>query len=188
MICQDKSDYIYVGHTVNFKRRKSQHKSNVTNVKGNLYNNNLYSTIRANGGFINWQMRPLEEFKCDGVLQARIREQYWIDYKQSNLNSARAFLSKEDNADKIKQYYKEYYENNRDRILEHIKEYQKEHYQLNRNQILEQQKEYREHNADKLKEKNVCNCGGCYTTDNKSKHFKTQKHQHFLNSIINTTA
>jgi len=49
-------------------------------------------------------------------------------------------------------------------------EYSALHYQNNRAKITEWQKE-----------KHACPCGGCYTNCSKSQHFKTKKHQDYLN-------
>ena len=54
-----------------------------------------------------------------------------------------------------KEYYKEYYENNRERIKEYYennKEYYKEYYENNRERIKEYNKEYRENNKERIKE------------------------------------
>jgi len=32
-----------------------------------------------NGGWNNWEMIPIEEYLCDTPLQARMREQFWIN-------------------------------------------------------------------------------------------------------------
>lgn len=101
------------------------------------------------------------------------------------------------------EYYKTYYEDNRDNILEKSKEYRKE----NRDKIAEQKKEYRENNKDKVKEKSKaeylrnietykkyyednrekikeqqnekvsCECGCILSRNHLSRHRKTDKHK-----------
>ena len=39
----------------------------------------LYNTMRENGGWDNFEMIPIEEYLCDTPLQARMREQFWIN-------------------------------------------------------------------------------------------------------------
>lgn len=95
-------------------------------------------------------------------------------YREENKDKIREQKQKyrEENKDKIKDKKKEYYEKNKDKI----KEYRKK----NDDKIKEQQKEYRIKNADNLKKKHKCDCGGRYTTENKSRHFKSKKHiEHF---------
>ena len=41
-------------------------------------------------------------------------------------------------------------------------------------------KKWYQNNKDKLKEKFNCDCGGCYTLENKTKHQKTKKHLLYL--------
>ena len=70
---------------------------------------------------------------------------------------------------KKKEYQKEYYEANRDVLLENQKEYMKEYREINRKVLLE-----------KKREKFNCPCGGKYTKQNKATHEKTQTHLDWL--------
>ncbi len=72
---------------------------------------------------------------------------------------------------------KEHYQKNK----ESIKEYQKEYSQKNKESVKKYQKEYRLKNN--LKEKFRCECGGKYTHQSKSNHFKTKKHQTHIQQI-----
>lgn len=74
--------YAYIGHTINFGNRKYQHKMACkSNDKA------LYKIIRENDGFDCWEMKPLEEYDCDCVTQARLRERYWYDrFKEDGYN------------------------------------------------------------------------------------------------------
>lgn len=81
--------YVYVGSTCNLATRKYNHKSRCCNETSRGYNLKLYETIRANGGWENWEMKPVEELKVT-KRQAEIREQYWIDHFKSVLNGIRA--------------------------------------------------------------------------------------------------
>ncbi|CAJ0990534.1 GIY-YIG [Cafeteriavirus-dependent mavirus] len=63
-----------------------------------------------------------------------------------------------------------------------VKEYCKQYYQDNREQLLEKIKEYNQTNKEKLRKKNICElCGGSFTHENKSHHLKSKKHQSALN-------
>ena len=127
-------DYCYVGSTQNFIKRKSQHKC-VCNVIKEKNNTKLYNTMRENGGWDNFQMTPIEEYKCDTPQQAHIREQYWIENIEKNkLNSIKAFVTKEQ---KLEQQ-KEYYSANKDKIAD----YQKEYKAVNKEKVADYQKEY----------------------------------------------
>ncbi len=44
----------------------------------------------------------------------------------------------------------------------------------------EYQAQYRQDNAERLKARHTCECGGCYTHQKKSQHLRTQKHQEHI--------
>ena len=153
-------DYCYVGSTQNFIKRKWNHKSRC-NTMHKKSDNKLYHTMRENGGWDNFEMTPIEEYKCDTPQQAHIREQYWIEnIEEGKLNSINAFISAEDRLAQAVEYIKEYRFKNRDKIAEQYKEYyfknrdqmakkNEEYYFKNRDQIQEQKKEYYFKNRDK---------------------------------------
>jgi hypothetical protein len=74
----------YVGHTTNFINRKYQHKRECKMKQSNQF---VYLFLYDK----NWTMTPIEEFSCDNLTQARIREQYWIDKLKPYLNHYGAF-------------------------------------------------------------------------------------------------
>ena len=43
----DNDELIYVGHTTDFTKRKSSHKTNTNSVSGKAYNRQVYKMIRA---------------------------------------------------------------------------------------------------------------------------------------------
>jgi len=59
---------------------------------------------------------------------------------------------------------------------------------LERNDILESKYKYRQLHKEAIREhdteKIVCDCGSIINKSNKSRHFKTEKHQNYLNSLI----
>ena len=52
---------LYVGHTTNFIQRKYQHKTSCNN---NNVKFKIYETIRANGGWNNWDMVEIANYNC----------------------------------------------------------------------------------------------------------------------------
>ena len=56
------------------------------------------------------------------------------------------------------------------------KEYDKIYRELNKDKILEKKKEYKNINKEIIRAQYQCVCGGRYTHDQKSRHFKTKKH------------
>ena len=157
----------YVGSTTNFKQRKARHK-NVCNKETNkAYNLRVYKFIRDNGGWQNWSMVEIEKYPCNDKRELEARERYWLETLKASLNhniptrTQKEYHKEyyEENKDKIKEYQKtdkrkeqqkEYHEKNRDTI----KEYKKEWYQENKDEILEKRKEYHKKNKDKISEYN----------------------------------
>jgi len=82
---------------------------------------------------------------------------------------------------------KKHYEANREELIEKTKI----KYQNNKEHILEKSNEYYKENKEKIREKKNekfnCECGGRYTLGNKSIHFKTKPHQHYLSTLNATT-
>jgi hypothetical protein len=83
LVCNDTNvvDF-YIGHTTDFVKRKSQHKS-----KSIFSTQKLYKTIRDNGGWDNWDMVIIEKFPCLDRLEALLREQYWYEQLKAKLNT-----------------------------------------------------------------------------------------------------
>jgi hypothetical protein len=57
----DDPTIFYIGSTLNFSRRKFQHKKNTRNKVGKLYHTLLYKTIRDNGGWDNFTIESIWE-------------------------------------------------------------------------------------------------------------------------------
>jgi hypothetical protein len=132
-IFNESLNFRYIGSTGNFSSRKATHK---TNCKKQL-KVKLYETINEHGGWELFTMRPIEEFVCQSKLEARIRERYWCEMYNPNLNTRKSYVSgeeKESYYDENKDRFKQYYEDNKERI--------KHYYQENREKRLKYQKEY----------------------------------------------
>ena len=103
----------------------------------------------------------------------------------------------EQNKEYILERGKHYYEQNKEKVLEHCKQYR----DLHKEQYAKTNKIYREKNKDKkknndkqyyeqnkeyilerMKQKITCECGCIITKCNLKRHFKSMKHQDFLNN------
>ena len=135
--CLDTSiDYVYIGSTTNFTKRKYHHKSRCNNINDSFHNFPVYKFIRDNGGFENFSMIPIEESDFETKLQARIREQELIETYINKLNSRNAYINK---IEYKKQYNKHYRFENK----EQIKKYKAQYFEQNKQHIKEYQKNYR---------------------------------------------
>lgn len=160
------NDYTYIGSTKDFKQRKIAHKKACNNINNRQYNLKVYKIIRENGGWINCEMIPIEEFECEDKLQSLIREEYWRNEYDANMNTIKAHITTEERKSQAIESSKKRYEQNKDVFKE-------------------QAKNYRIKNADILHKHNDCECGGKYTTQSKAKHERTKQHlNHLANNLI----
>ena len=87
-ICQrNDNDMIYIGSSLNYKRRKAQHKKNVTNRSKKSYHYPLYQYIRNSGGWDNFDMTIYCEYPCKNKIEGLTKEKEIIELLKSPLNS-----------------------------------------------------------------------------------------------------
>ena len=180
-IYKDGLDDFYIGSTTQFIKRKNQHKS-----ASKTSDFKIYKIIRDNGGWDEWIMTAIEEYKeCENQIQARIREEEWRVKLNATMNTLKAYSTIEEKKKYKKEYSKENQKEYREKNIDKIKEYQKEYREKNINKI----KEYREKIFDKHKEyqkeyrkeyrKLTIYCDCCKKDINKAdktNHYKTQLH------------
>jgi hypothetical protein len=172
IVCKDVTvEDLYVGHTTNFVKRKTSHKSNCMNTESRDYNMFVYRFIREKGGWENWDMILIDRTRCEDKLDATRKERKYIEEFHATLNCHIPSKTKQ-----------EWTSENRDRTLR----LKKENYIENRTEILEKSKSYYVENLAKCKSwKNgiiQCECGHTYTNANKARHYKSQRHKSFSGS------
>jgi hypothetical protein len=128
----------YVGHTTNFTKRKNYHKNSMN--KGSNANCYVYTFIRENGGWDNWEMVEIEKIVCKDGNEARARERYWYELLNATLNRRNPIVSNEEkkqnniktalisiakNKEKVSLYQKEYRIKNKEKLNEYLREYRK---------------------------------------------------------------
>jgi len=165
-------DNIYVGSTVNFRARKCQHKSNITNENRNSYNVKLYKTIRDNDG--EWDMKAHSIFPCNSKMELTIEEERVRQLLTADMNSHSCGSGL--NGLTIPDYKKQYYEQHRDEITE----YKKQWYEQNKDEHSEKMKHYYEQHRgeinEKYRQKVTCECGCVVNKSSLSVHLKSPKH------------
>ena len=201
----DCDNLCYVGSTANWSRRINSHKNNCTNKNGKHYNIKLYQTIRANGGWCEFKMVEIGKAEQLTQRQAHAIEETYRSALKADMNSQRCFVAETrkeyekqyyiDNVERLNEKQKQYYIDNIEKIKEYkkqyaidnvekIKEYKKQYAIDNVENVKEYKKQYRNDNKSKIhthnNEKHNCACGGRYTTINLSQHNKTQKHQTYI--------
>tara|TARA_R110000764_G_scaffold1879_6_gene8201 strand:+ start:1040 stop:1552 length:513 start_codon:yes stop_codon:yes gene_type:complete len=143
----------YIGSTTNFRNRKWQHKYSCNKLNNEKYNRRLYVFIRETGGWLNWSMIEIEKYDATDKRHLETRERYWIEELKSSLNNyipTRTWKEyRQDNKEHIKQYIKQYQQDNTHRYIEKI--------------------------IQRRSQKYDCECGGRYTYANKQSHLRTAK-------------
>ena len=187
--CRDTSiENIYVGSTINFNRRKSEHKKVCNNTNSKEYNKKAYQFIRDNGGWENWDMILLEGVEVNNRLELHKKEREFIELLKPSLNMIIPTRTqkeyKEDNKETIKERMKEYKVGYYEKNKKTLKEYQEEYYENNKETLKEKRKEYLENNKETLKEKGkvkiTCECGSVVRKCSIARHRKTKKHIAFI--------
>jgi len=186
-LVNDVDDKIYVGSTsLRLSIRKCHHKK-AAKRKPNI---RVYKHLNE-VGWDHVNIVLIENYECKTKEQLYARERHWIEELKPGLNNNIPTRTMkewyQDNKEQILQQKKEYYANNKEQIAQKEKEYRennkeklKQYYANNKEKIAQQTKEYRENNKAKLNQKFQCECGGKYTHKNKPSHMKTNKHKKYL--------
>lgn len=163
----------YYGSTIlTLKERLTIHKAHYKLwLKGKTRYCKSYDII-AKG---NYKIKLVRLYPCNNKPELDRKEGKYI-LKNECINKVVAGRTKkeyrQDNKEKIREYYKEYHQINKEKIKEYYKEYHKE---------------YRLTNKDKLSEyQNTvisCHCGRTYTRRNKGQHERTKIHKALIASI-----
>ena len=167
--CYSNPNLIYVGSTCNLlSKRLSQHKSNLKLFQST---GEGYTTSFEIVKYSDCYIELLESFACNNKNELNAREGYYI----RSIDCVNKVIP-----DRTQ---KEYYEDNKEIIVEKKKQY----YEENKKTIIENVKQYYEENKEQIKEKKnlkySCECSGKYTECNKSAHFRSKKHQNYLQLI-----
>lgn len=136
IFCKDSSiTKIYIGSTKNIKDRIYRHKLNCNNKNNStyrIYHSYVYIFIRENGGIDNWEFEVLEN--CIET-ELKQKEQKWITNLKPELNCYAALKT----LDEVKEYKKQY----RIEKKEYLKQYKKNYYEANKDAIIEKVKAYK---------------------------------------------
>ncbi len=143
---------VYIGSTFfTVEDRLKMHENSYNRYSNGKYHYVSSFDILKHG---DYEITELCEVFCNSDMELRQEEQSMIDSigPDKVVNKKKAYQNPEEKQDNDKQYSKQYYQNNMEKIKQH------------RNV------------------KHNCDCGGKYTTRNKSTHFKSPKHKKFINT------
>ena len=185
----DKAD-VYVGSTTKERlcQRMTAHRKDYNQyTKGKAEKVRSYDLFDKYG-INNCSIILLENVCCETRDQLHARERYYIETilcvnKQIPGRTKKEYndATKEQTNNRAKCYY----ENNKEHVLERIKIYTED----KKEQIKEYKKQYYELNKAELSEKEKqrfynCDCGSVCRYSDKSQHFKSKKHQLYIQKII----
>ena len=111
---------IYVGHTTDFRKSKSQHKDHCCNETAEHYHYAFYKFIRQNGGWSTWDMILIETKQCSDALDARRIEREHVEQLQASLNRCLPGRTQQE-------YEKRYGEGHKEQVRERKKQYAETH-------------------------------------------------------------
>lgn len=104
IVCKDINiKDIYIGSTVNFNRRKSQHKLVCNDTNSTAYNYYVYKFIRLNGGFSNWDMIEIIPYPCSTKREKDTKEREYIELLGATLNKHLPTRTKQEYRDTFKE-------------------------------------------------------------------------------------
>ena len=179
LIC-DVTSKVYIGSTIQtleerLKGHKKDYRAYLKGTKGYCKSfdiiENGYFFIELITDYPCWSKAELNreegryqrDMECiNKVIAGRTKSEYYEDNKVS-INVYRRQYYRDN-----KEIYQKRQLKNRDRNIKRMKQY----YQDNKEAIAER----RSQNFD-------CECGGKYSIQHRARHFKTKKHQNYLNSI-----
>ena len=160
---------IYVGSSVNWVKRKANHKYACNNEFNKEYSKYLYQFIRQNGGWSNWSMIKICDFPCDSKLELESEERKYMELLKADLNKYIPTRTNKEwkiiHKEKMQETAKDYYHNNNEKIKIYAKDYR-----IKNCEIIAEQK----------KIKYDCECGSCVRHADIARHMKSQKHQQFI--------
>lgn len=180
-IVSPNTNKVYVGSTTEplLSRRMAGHTRDMKRWKNGSTNYTSSFEILEAG---EAQIVLLELCPCNSKDELFARENHWMNELKNicvNRNKAPLGLT-------IQEWNSHYYQENKD----DIKFNQKQYYNDNKEGILAKRKQYQLDNKEKIRarkrlhyiaqERHECPCGGRYTTNKKSTHSKSQKHQKWL--------
>jgi hypothetical protein len=82
-----KDDLVYVGSTTEYTKRKSHHRTSCNSNVIGTFNMKLYKTIRENGGWEAFTMKPYKVVSCKNKMELLIEEEKARQELKSTLNS-----------------------------------------------------------------------------------------------------
>lgn len=159
-----KLNFVYVGSTTDFDRRKHAHLYACNTPTHPYHDQLLYRIIRTVGGLNDFDFNVHKQVNCSNGEELAIEEQNVINELKPNLNKNRSFRTVEQKNEYIRQYINDH--------KDKLNDYSKAYYQNNKDRLIELKKE-----------KYQCACGGKCTRSGYLLHCRTDMHKNYLNTF-----
>ena len=141
--CNSDASLNYIGSTTEYTKRKASHKKCCNLETDKDHNRFVYITIRENGGWENWTMKPIKEYPCETKIQLLIEEERIRKEMHATLNKQRCITTRDEyNEDQRKRM-------NTPEMKEWRKNYSKQYYEENKEDFLAKRKLYLEANKER---------------------------------------
>jgi hypothetical protein len=82
------TENLYIGSTTDLRSRKYVHKHRCNNKDSEYYDDTIYRTIRAHGGWDTWSIGVLQKYPCDSRHELQDYERYLIRELGATLNGS----------------------------------------------------------------------------------------------------
>jgi hypothetical protein len=171
---------VYIGSTIqNINTRFLLHKSDYKRYNEGKIKKYTVFNMFDEIGIKNCKIQVIKYCYCSSKTELEREEGYFIKTSKNCYNKNIAGRSQIEYRNDNQEKRKEYYQKNQEKIKKQVQNY----YQKNQEKIKKQNQNYYQNNKEKLKLQHNCKCGSKFTTINKSKHLKTQKHQNYLTNL-----
>lgn len=116
----------------------------------------------------------IETLDCvNKIVPTRTAQEYYLHNREHKLERNRQLYEK--NKARISEKRKQQYESN--------KEKRRQYYEANKEKITARKKQHYEDIKEKLNQPCTCECGSIFSTQGKTRHFKSEKHQSWSKSL-----
>ncbi len=143
----------YVGSTKNFRHRKSDHKKVCNKDTYHRHHLYVYQFIRANGGWDNWDMVQIEEFKHNTKRELHSRERYWLETLGATLNKVVPTRTNKEYREEHKEVLAEWSKVWRAENKEVLAQKKKVYHEANKEVIAQKKKVWRAENKEVIAQK-----------------------------------
>ena len=158
----------YIGSTCEMlSKRMERHRKDYRRFKRQQRNHVSVFDLFDEYGIENCKIELIEDCVCNNIYELRRQEGHHIRNTEC-INKIIAGRTR-----------KERYEENKDAYLAQCKEYRDTHKEERQAYF----KKYREENRHIIYNIIKCDCGGSYSNNNKSRHFKTTRHQTYIEQL-----